>query len=286
MPMSASAPEDTWSFAANFNWSNSELVQSGASEALIVDAETKELELSLTRKLSDRWSLSLHLPYRDIDGGSLDDFIDNWHDVFGLPEGARPELGENRLWVRYARDGTTLLNTNEPQDGFGDASLTLAYALLARPSSAISAGISIKAPTGENHWYHSSGATDVSIVLAAEHAFSERWSIRGQGAVSWLGEGDLLPQYQRDIVWSGHTALAWRATRRLELLAQLDAHTRVFDSDLDFFEEALVLSLGGAIHLSQGWSIRLGVSEDIAVEQSPDVVFVLSIGRRGRRDDV
>lgn len=277
MPMPARTPDQTWSAAANLNWASTALVQAENSEVLIVDAETKELQLSLVRRLSDRWSIGLAIPYRDIDGGSLDGFIDDWHDAFGLPEGARPSLQDNQLWVRYSRGGVTLLDTEEAADGFGDATLTFAYQLVDRPASAFSVGLSVKAPTGETHWFHSSGATDISAIVSAEHALGERWSVRGQAAATWLGEGDLLPAHQRELVWSGHGALAWRATRGIELIAQVDAHTRVFDSDLDFFDDALVLSLGGAYHLSSGWSVHVGVSEDIAVEQSPDVVFVLGL---------
>jgi hypothetical protein len=284
MPMPARTPAEAWSAAANLNWASTALVQADAGDVLIVDAESKELQLSLVRRLSDRWSVGLALPYREIDGGSLDGFIDDWHDAFGLPEGARPSLPEDRLWVRYSRAGTTILDTEEAAEGFGDATVTLAYQLVDRPASALSIGLGIKAPTGEDHWFYSSGASDISAIVSAEHALGERWSLSGQAAATWLGDGDLLPAQQRELVWSGHGALAWRAARGLELIAQVDAHTRVFeDSQLDFFDDALVLSLGGAYHLSSGWSVHVGVSEDIAVEQSPDVVFILGVSSGASR---
>jgi hypothetical protein len=66
----------------------------------------------------------------------------------------------------------------------------------------------------------------------------------------------------------------------VEFLAQVNAHTRVFDdSDLDFFKEAIVLTLGGRIAITPSWSLNIGVSEDIAVEQSPDVVFMVGVTR-------
>jgi hypothetical protein len=67
--------------------------------------------------------------------------------------------------------------------------------------------------------------------------------------------------------------------RGLSLKAQIDAHTAAFDSDLDFLGDAIVLTVGGDYRFTSGWLMDIGVSEDIAVEHSPDVVFVLSVKR-------
>ncbi|HKQ31266.1 MAG TPA: DUF3187 family protein, partial [Burkholderiales bacterium] len=58
---------------------------------------------------------------------------------------------------------------------------------------------------------------------------------------------------------------------------QLDAHTSAYDSNLDFLGDAVVLTVGGDYRFSSGWRLDLGVSEDIAVEHSPDVVFVIGV---------
>ena len=269
--------------SADLHWASTALAQSGVDEALIVDAETRELRLTFERAFAQHWFVQLQLPYRELTGGSLDSFIDNWHDVFGLPEGARPDQPHDRLLMRYRTDDATLFGEERAQRGLGDATATLGHALLSTPQSAARIAISVDLPVGENHWFLSNDGVDVSGIIAAEHRFAERWSVYGQAAVTWLGEGDLMAQQQRDVIWSGHAAISWHATHAVELTAQVNAHSRVFDdSDLDFFQEALVLTLGGSIAISLNWSIDLGVSEDIAVEQSPDVVFVVGV-RRGRR---
>jgi hypothetical protein len=65
--------------------------------------------------------------------------------------------------------------------------------------------------------------------------------------------------------------------RGLSLKAQIDAHTAVYDSDLDYLSDAVVLTVGGDYLFQSGWRLDLGVSEDLAVEHSPDVVFVAGI---------
>ncbi len=186
----------------------------------------------------------------------------------------------DRLRVHYSREGATAIEEGRSQSGLADASAAIGYQILSTPDSAARAAISIDLPTGEEHWYLSSDAVEVSALIAAEHRLNDSWSLYGQGAVTWLDEGQLLQEQQRSVVWSGHAALGWQATRAVEFLAQVNAHTRVFDdSDLDFFKEAIVLTLGGRIAITPSWSLNIGVSEDIAVEQSPDVVFMVGVTR-------
>jgi hypothetical protein len=285
MPLPARVPEDTWSLAADFNWGSSALMQGSDDEFLVVDAETRELRLTFERRLGERWTMGLQLPYRYTGGGNLDSFIDTWHDVFSLPEGARPHQSKDRMKIRYWRRGTTLLEFGTQTNGFGDAALTLGYQLFDAPDSAMRAGLSIKVPTGEEHPLNSSGATDISAVVAGERMLGERVSLFGQMGATWLGEGDLLAAQQRDVVWSGQAGLAWRPLRSIELTLQFDAHTRVFDdTELEFFGDALILTAGGAYHFNSGWALNIAVSEDIEVERSPDVVFVIGVSRayRGR----
>jgi hypothetical protein len=284
MPLSARAPDGVWSLATDFNWGSTALIQNSSDEHLVVDAETREWRLGLTRRIAERWTLELELPYRQIDGGSLDGFIDDWHEAFGLPDGARSEQPEDRMRLHYSRAGRTLIETGSDAEGLGDASLTLGWQLLASPASSVRAALSMKVPTGDNHWFTSSGGVDLSALLAAEHQVSERWSVSAQAAVTKLSEGEILEEQQRDLVWSARTTLGWQATRAVDLIIQFDAHTSIFeDSELDFFDDTVVLTLGGAYHFASDWTLTLGVSEDIMVERSPDVVFVFGLSRGMKR---
>lgn len=274
-PVRARLPERA-EWTLDFNWASTALVQNAANESLTVDAESREVRLSFARRVAERWSIELELPYRHTSGGSLDGFIDDWHDVFGLPEGARRVQPQDRLRLHYWRDGDTFIELDSPVEGLADASLTLAYALVASDRSAVSAALAVKLPTGKDHWLNSTNAVDISAVLSAERRI-ERWSLGGQLSATWLGEGDLLPHLQRELVWSGQASVAFALTPRVALALQMDGRTRAFDSRLDFFHDALVATLGGHIAFGSDWTLSVGVSEDILVEHSPDVVFVLGL---------
>ena len=277
MPAHVAAPGQ-WQAAAVFNWGNSAIAQSDRSESLVVDAETQELRLTLGRGFGDRWMLQLQLPYRYTGAGSLDGFIDNWHDMFNLPEGARRDFPQDQFRIAYARDGIVALDRQRSASGIGDLSMDAGYQLWTDTDSSVAAWLSVKLPTGNADEFTGSGSTDAALIIAGEHRFGESWSAFGQVGVTYLGNGDRLTEQQRNVVWSGLAGLSVNLWRGLEFKLQFDAHSAVFDDTaLDFLGDAGILTVGGSYRFQSGWTLEAGVSEDIVVDASPDVVFVVGI---------
>jgi hypothetical protein len=275
----ASSQDRSWSGGMDLSWGSTALIQQTSSETLIVDAETREARLTLQKPLSQRFGFQLQLPYRYTGAGNLDSFIDSWHDVFGLPDGARSQLPTDDINITYVRNGVPQLGRISSASGLADIQAALGYDLIASKFSALSAWLSVKLPTGDADNLTGSGAVDVSFILAGESYLNPDWSVFAQAAVTRLGDGDLLPGLQESMVWSGVAGLSGRVWQGLSLKAQIDAHTAAFDSKLGFLNEAIVLTVGGDYRFASGWLLNLGVSEDIAVEHSPDVVFVFGLQR-------
>lgn len=258
-------------------WGSTALMQARGDEALLVDAETREARLTLFGSFNDaRIGWQLQLPYRYTGGGNLDSFIDSWHDTFGLPDGARSALPRDQIGIAYSRDGTRPLTIDSSNSGVGDIQAAIGYQV-PNHVAALTAWLTVELPTGDADTLTGSGGTDVSLVLAGQKRLG-RWALFGQGAATYFGEGDLLPDQQRSVVWSGMLGISREFLHRLSLKAQIDAHTAAYDSDLDFFSEAVILTVGGRYQFDS-WRVELGVSEDLAVEHSPDVVFLFSINR-------
>lgn len=267
-----------WALETSFSWGSTALMQSSANETLLIDAETRELRFAVQRGLSNGYALRVQLPYRQTSGGSLDGFIDDWHDTFGLPEGARPSLPQDALRLFYRRNGTVPLDTRTSRQGLGDVSLELGKSLAANPTTSIAIWTGLKLPTGDADAFTGSGSVNASVGLVAEHRFAERWLLYGQASGTWMSEGDRLPNQQREFMWSAAAGLSARTLGALVLTAQLDAHTAVFDTNgLDYLGESVQLSVGGSYRFASDWALTLGVSEDIAVESAPDVVFLFDL---------
>jgi len=269
---------ETWTLAADLNWASVSLVQRAGSEQLIVDAETREARVTIGRSWSNGFAAQVQIPYRYTGGGVLDSAIDSWHDLFGLPEGTRAFSPQDRIRIAYASGNTVLFDVQSSQAGLADLSLDFGRSLTSTPSTAAAAWLSVKLPSGDADRFTGTGATDVSLAVAAEHRLADNWSAFGQAGVAWLGQGERLADRQRDYAWSALAGIGWRVWRGLELKAQLDAHSAVFDeADLDFLSDALVLTVGGDYRFASGWQFDLAVSEDIAVESASDVVFVIGL---------
>ena len=51
------------------------------------------------------------------------------------------------------------------------------------------------------------------------------------------------------------------------------------DTGADLDGDAVVLSLGGRYRTAAGWAFDFGFSEDLRVDASPDIVFLLGVRR-------
>lgn len=273
-------PTRAWTLDASFAWGSSALIQTTARESLIVDAETREVRFSIGRTFAKGYALQIELPYRHTSAGRLDSFIDGWHDFFSLPEGARPALPRDSLRITYERDGRRSIDERSSQSGLGDVALRVGKHLSPRAGTApVTAWLGIKLPTGDADALTGSGSIDVSAALAGEYSFGDRYTLYAQAAGTLLGDGDRLRAQQKDIAWSALVGIDARVFQRLTLAAQFDAHTAVFDSATDFLGDAVTLTLGGAYRISSAWELSFAVTEDIAVDTAPDVVFLLQLKR-------
>jgi hypothetical protein len=280
MPLPARLPQaGAWSFGSSFNWGSSSIAQAGGREALVVDAETRELRISAARGIGERFAFQLQAPYSYTGPGVLDGFINDWHELFGLPEGARPLLPEDQLLIVYERGGQRVLDERSSRSGLGNLSADLGVQLASTPQAEVSMWLSLKLPTstldmpGED-------STDASISVVAERRFASRWSIYGQASLTYAGEDDTLGRFQESMAWSGHAGVSVRTWRYLDLKLQMDAHTALVEgSELDYLGDVVALTFGGSYEFDAGWRLEAGISEDIWVDASPDVVFVLGVQR-------
>ena len=65
---------------------------------------------------------------------------------------------------------------------------------------------------------------------------------------------------------------------RTYLQAQLDVHDSYVESThIPLLGPATILTMGGGYRTPSGWRLGFSVSEDVAVNTSPDVVFQLTL---------
>ncbi|ARN74147.1 DUF3187 family protein [Oceanicoccus sagamiensis] len=250
-------------------------------EAIFIDGETHRANIQFRYGFSEVLELGIDVPYLSHDSGSLDSVIEDWHDFFGFPDGGRPDFPRDQLQFSYARDGQVLSSVTSSNDGIGDVSVSMAYQLSQSDTRQWALRSAVKLPTGDADDLHGSESTDLSLGFnVSDQGLLQNYNIalHASAGAMWMDGGEVLEELQEDFVLYGSSTLSWQATSSISLKIQLDAHTAFYDSALtELGDDSAQLILGGAIRLGQSWVLDLAVSEDIAVDTAPDVVFHIGI---------
>jgi hypothetical protein len=259
-----------WQFATGLQWSNTVNVDANARETLVVDGEAAELDLAVARA-AGAWRFRAGLPVTWRGGGVLDGFIDGWHGFFGLPKGDRPLFAKNRFDIRYARAGRPAVVVRDGTS-LGDLQLEAGRVVARGARGELVAWVGAELPTGSESRSTGNGGVDVAGWLSGRAALAETVELSGQAGLVAIGGDRPLPAPSTAAF--GTVALGWRALPTFTAIVQLDAHSRLArDADAKFLQAPTILTLGGRLRLKSGGVFEAGVSEDVAVDRSPDVSF-------------
>lgn len=270
------------------DYSSNYVDDANAREHIILDGETTRMTVHGRYGLAKNIELELDIPYVIHSGGFLDNFIINYHDLFGFPQGGRDQAPRNRLFYRYARNGEEKIRIDSANDGLGDVSLMAGFKIYHDGKEfprAVALRTSLKLPTGDSNSLHGSGSTDISCWITASDDYKLHY---GHGTVyaaigfMAMTHGNVLPEQQQHEVGFGSMGAGWSPLSWIALKVQLDAHTPFYkDSQLrELSQNAVQLLIGGTLTLSERTTLDIAVSEDIATLTSPDVVFHFDLSIR------
>ncbi len=270
------------SLQLRFDLTNNSKTSESSQERVILDGETYRTALIYKQGIADGWQLGVELPLIAHGSGFMDNFIENWHDTFGLSNSDREPWPKNRLLFSYSDNGLVEAEITDGTTGVGDLQLLLARRLTPlSEKSSLSLNASLKLPTGDADRLQGSGAADLALWLsgAAPELFGD-WHAGGylQAGILLMGKGDLLPDRQRSHVLFGSVGLHWRAWPWLMLKAQIDAHGAFYDSELaQLGGSSAMLTVGGSMPVRQGaGAIDLAIGENLATNAVPDFMINLA----------
>ena len=191
----------------------------------------------------------------------MDDFVQGFHDAFGIPQNGRDEF-DNRLLYKYSRDGDVELDISHANGGFGDIRLSGAFQLHGGDpanTSAVALHGSIKLPTGKSEEYPRQRQHRFLPMAHRGPRFTIHrqppdalWRNGGMG----LTTGDVLSDQQRNLAAFGTVGLGWSPYKSLGLKLQFDANTP-FYKDSYLHELCVFLNPDGVgcyLCLYQGYS--------------------------------
>ncbi|MCK4585848.1 MAG: DUF3187 family protein [Gammaproteobacteria bacterium] len=278
-------PVDRSQYRLTANITSNYTAKTSGNEEVLFDGETERLTFSYTQGMGENLEWGVRIPLVSHDGGSLDAFIEGWHDTFGLPQGGRDRAPHNRLIYRYSRNGVTLLNLTNATDGVGDVRVNGAWQWRKanRQNDAnIALRTSLSLPTGDSGNLMGSGGVDAALWVSADRArswFGYPGSLWGGAGILLLGEGDVLADQQRDASLFGSVGGGAKVWSNVFLKLQMDANTALYSKSslVQISGDSIQLIMGGEIEMDKNIRIDLAVKEDPTLHASPDVVFHIGL---------
>ena len=101
------------------------------TERVLIDGETYRQGLALRHGFRDRWEYLFEISALSHRAGVFDEFIENWHDTFGLIQGDRDSAPRDRLALFHANGGRTHVDIDRDVSSLGDVSLGVGYCVAA-----------------------------------------------------------------------------------------------------------------------------------------------------------
>lgn len=252
-------------------------IDSNTDESIYLDYEAYRFNFSYQYGLNDNWDLKLDVPLIHQTGGVFDSAIDRWHELWGLPQGKRPYVEHNQYDIGYVYQSQALVDLNEKSTTLGDIQIAIARSIIKNNSTAISAWMSLKLPTGDEDKLTSNGATDFSAWLALNQQMTDNWVINLNAGAVVLGSDNYKNIPLSDHAFYGHVMLGWLVTDTINLKAQLQGHTSYYDqSQLDILADTYFLTFGGSIKINRCNQLDIAMGEDINVNASPDTSLIIS----------
>jgi hypothetical protein len=280
------APMSQGSFGASLNASiaNNYTVDVSAQESVNFDGETRRASLNLRYGLASGWELEAEVPWLRHEGGDLDKVIEDWHDLWNLPDGNRDDVPRDLIDIRYRGPGAAF-ELSDSVSGLGDINLALVREVWSDEGAAASIRAGVKFATGDEDDLLGSGSEDFYLSLNLSGRQRSDLPLVWHGQVGYLraGDADILGSIAEQDLWFAGIGMEWRAWETVHLKLQIDSNAATADSKLDQLGDPSVqLTAGLSWEFVPRWELDLGFSEDISVDTAPDFVVQFGVRFRGR----
>lgn len=280
-PLGETAPEAPGAWRLTVDLTSEFVDKEVGDEALLLDGETQRYGLRYAGGWGgDRGDWSFELPLLHTGGGFLDGLIEDWHDVFSLPEGGRQDAPRDRYRYRYVRDGVTVLDVEQGGTNLGDVELGAGWQLW---HGLMLRGL-VKLPTGDEDELTGGNLGGAAWVDWA-WPLPEDGRIAGflSAGVSVNEDAQALESLQEGVIPFGGVGMGVQLLPSLQALTQLYAHAPLYDdTEITALERAgLQFTLGGRWCPGAGPTcVELSFQEDFIVASSPDFSLRLALALR------
>jgi len=268
------------SFSASLSHSSINLIRDSSQWSVGLDMEITEFDLRLKKSFRDFLEIGMDMPVISFNSGFMDDFINSFHDAFGLPDYGRSERPENEFLYDATRRGLPVVQGEGGRIRIGDVRLSLKKPLITG-DPAISIKGDIEFPTGASRKGYGNGSIDTGVSVLIDKDISKK--VRAYINLGTVFPGDLKGNQTinlKEFVFGG-AAVEAAFWKHVGLVAQVFVQNSPFPetgiSSIDRL--AVLLTLGGRYYAGKN-SFELSFTEDPNTAGAPDFTLNFSFKRR------
>lgn len=277
--VSAHVPEKgTTTFRPFAAYSSIFTKQRSDSSSIFLDMELLTVSLGCDYVLAPGLQVGLELPFVYYYGGFLDHTIQEYHDIFGFPNGGREDVPNNEVHYQVSHKGRTLIDRTSNGSGIGDVKLFGKFAVVEESAKwpAVSGLAQISFPTGSETKGIGAGGPLFGAGVALDKRYG-RFSFNLNGLFFYLQESDFLSELSINNAFAGSFTTGFALTPKWTLMVQFNGATPLFEeTGVDGLDNGILQVLLG---FQYAWNpknaLRVAFIEDPIQDTSPD--FTLSI---------
>ena len=265
-------------WANSFSWAQDVPGEHPATRDFLIDGEALVLDATVRRGLARDLDVGLRVPVQGRGGGTLDPFIDWWHRVSHLPDGDRPQFLENAFRVEGLTTGHAPFSWNDRSGfGLGDVELDARWRVVEGTDGAASVAVvgRVSLPTGTAPFSGDGVGGGGQLVVAKP--LGRSFDLYSGAGVTAESRGPVEGVLYSPVRAHGFVALEWRPWRRVSLVAETDAASRLVENIEKYPGVHWIVNVTGRIDLGGKTRLDVGFTENI-VSQLTTTDFALYLG--------
>lgn len=229
----------------------------------LVDGETLVTVPYVRYGVLEGFEIGLDLPIHWRGGGSMDDFIQDFHDAFGVSQNGREDRPDDDFTVFLNDRQGNFYQIDDEGWGLGNvgASAKLTFAQGDERLPALSIQALVTAPTGDQRREFSQGGWDGGLVLAASKGFCGKFYLYGNAGLTVFSNGSQGPIDLNTVRGFFMLGAEYRFSRRFSLVLQTSVTTPYLDEG--YLEDwTWIAGFGPKIEIGERCKVELGVLEN------------------------
>jgi hypothetical protein len=284
-------PQGTWTLdvsvlvSNSFSWTQDIPGENPGQRLFLIDGEALSLAVAARRGLGPDLDVGVRVPLRHRSGGILDGFIDAWHRALNIEDASRPSFLRDAYRIEgTTTDGMEFSWSADEGTGLGNIETDIRWrAVDGGPDHASVALVGrLSLPSGAGPFdEHGLGA---GVQIVADVPLGRTFDLYLGAGATVQEAGPVQRVRYRHTRAHGFAAFEWRPWKRVSLLVETNAASRLVTNISAYPGLHWLVSVEGRVDLGETLRLDLGLTENLIDQQgTTDLAFFFGFGWRPGR---